>query len=28
MSACTAAVRWRREPADGFFDGRYSRAHE
>jgi hypothetical protein len=28
MSAYTAAVRWRRKPAEPFLDGRYSRAHE
>ena len=28
MSAYTAAVRWRRKPAEAFLDGRYSRAHE
>ena len=28
MSAYSAAVRWRRNPAEPFLDGRYSRAHE
>jgi len=28
LSAYAAAVRWRRQPAEPFVDGRYSRAHE
>jgi len=28
MSTYSAAVRWRRQPAERFVDGRYSRAHQ